>query len=217
LGDHPPPNVAGGRFRVEQGGYLAGYLAALMERRRRGRDAVGSVGGFRVPAVVDPFIAGYQAGAKEAVPGVTTVNEWARSFLNPAKCRAAALGEIAEGAGVVFPVAGLCGSGALEAAKERGVWGIGVDVDQSYLGPHILTSVVKRIDLALYGAVKRLVRGNFRTGVDTVFDLRNGGVELGRISPKVPPRFRIRLEEIRRAIVAGRIEVPNRLKPESRG
>ena len=92
-----------------------------------------------------------------------------------------------------------------------------MDVDQSHLGPHILTSVVKRIDLAVYGAVKRLVNGTFRTGVNAVFDLENGGVDLGRISPKVPPRFRIRLENIRRSIVAGKIEVPDRLKPRSRG
>jgi basic membrane protein A len=185
-----------------------------MESRRPGRDVVGSVGGFSVPGV-DAFIAGYQGGARKAVPRVKTLNEYAYSFQNPAKCKAAALGEIAQGAGVVFEVAGVCGRGTLEAAKEKGVWGVGVDVDQSYRGPHVLTSVVKRTDLAVYFAIKRLVNGTFKTGVDTVFDLENGGVDLGRISPKVPRKLRTRLNEIRKAIITGRITVPDRIKEGS--
>jgi basic membrane protein A len=109
---------------------------------------------------------------------------------------------------VVFNVAGSCGLGALAAAKKKGVWGIGVDIDQSYLGSFILTSVVKRLDVAVYGLVRSLTEGTFRTGGDVVFDLGNRGVGLGRISPKVPRAFLAALARIRARIVAGTIRVP---------
>jgi basic membrane protein A len=204
---HRPKNVEGTVFRAEEAGFLAGYLAALMEKRRPGDDVVGSIGGIKFGGV-DRWIVGYRAGAKEAAPGIATLNSYSNDFANPAKCRRAALSQIARGAGVVFQVAGACGLGALQAAKERGVWGIGVDGDQSYLGPHILTSALLRLDTSVYSAVDRLVRGQFTTGGDKVFDLRNGGVGLGKISPKVPRPFLRQLETIRRGIVGGSIEVP---------
>jgi basic membrane protein A len=136
-----PKNVQGTVFRAEEAGYLAGYMSGLMEKRRPGRDVIGSVGGWKNPGV-DRWIVGYQAGARKAAPGIITLNTYAKSFSNFAKCRAVALDQIAKGAGAIFNVAGGCGFGALEAARERGTWGVGVDVDQSYLGPHILTSAV---------------------------------------------------------------------------
>ena len=204
---HHPPNVHGGQFRTEQGGYLAGYLAALLERRRPGRDVIGSVGAYRIPTV-DAFIAGYQAGAKKADPGITVLNGYANNFFVTSKCRAVALGQIARGAGAIFQVADFCGRGALAAAKEKGAWGIGVDVDQASLGPHILTSVVKRLDVAVFDTVEAFQDGKLRFGADSVFDLANGGVGLGKISPRVPRDLVASLEPIRRQIAAGAIRVP---------
>ena len=89
------------------------------------------------------------------------------------------------GAGVVFQVAGGCGLGALDAAKEKGVWGIGVDADQSFLGPHILTSAVKRVDTAVFLAIKSVVDGKFKGG-NMTFGLKDNGVGIGKISSKVP-------------------------------
>ncbi len=202
-----PPNVEGTDFRAGEAGYLAGYLAGLMERRRPGRDVVASIGGYAFPGV-DRWIVGFQAGARKADPRIVTLKTYTQDFSNPTLCRTAALSQIAKGAGVVFNVAGACGVGALAAAKEKGVWGVGVDVDQSFLGPQILTSAVLRLDRAVSDAIERLVHGTFRTGGDTVFDLRNGGVGLGRISPKVPEVYLRRLDQVRRRIVAGRIRVP---------
>ncbi len=201
---HRPKNVLGTRYRMEEGGYLAGYLAALMERRRPGPDVVSSVGGLKIPTV-DPFIAGYQAGARRATPGIVTLNAYANDFLDREKCRRVALGQIANGSGVVFEVAGGCGIGALEAAKQKGVFGVGVDYDQSSLGPHILTSVLKRMDVAVYEAIRSLKRGTFRPGRSAVFSLRNGGVGLGAISPKVPRTFVAQVERVRKQIVSGEI------------
>jgi basic membrane protein A len=208
---HRPKNVLGTLFKTEQAGYLAGYLAGLMERRRPGRDVVSTVGGFKIPTV-DAYIAGFQAGAKASDPRIATLNAYAQDFVNPDKCRTLALDQIAHGSGAVFGVAGPCGLGALEAAKENGVWGIGVDIDQSYLGPHILTSVTKRLDVAVFDIVRSLQEGKFKPGRDVVFDLRNGGVGLGRISPKVPPGLLAEVAKVRSEIVAGRINVPSTIE-----
>jgi basic membrane protein A len=86
---------------------------------------------------------------------------------------------------------------------------VGVDVDQSFLGPHILTSAVIRLDKGVFAIVQRLAQGRLTTGGGPVlFDVRNGGVGLGTISPKVQEPLRRSLERIRRAIVAGKIRVP---------
>ena len=207
--DHPPRNIQGTVFRAQEAGYLAGYLAALMEKRRPGRDVLGLVGGYPFPGV-DRWIVGFDAGAKRADPGITTLTTYAYSFTNPTKCRAIALDQIARGAGAIFNVAGACGIGALDAAKEKGVWGIGVDIDQSFLGPHILTSAVSGYDVGVRDAIERLVHGTFTTGGDTVFDLRNGGVGLGRISPRVPRTVIRQVDAVRRQIIAGTISVPSR-------
>jgi basic membrane protein A len=208
---HRPKNVQGLDFHDWEASYLAGYLAGLMEKRRPGKDLVSAVGGFSVGAV-DMLIAGYRAGARKADPGITTLDGYANDFLDPAKCKAVALHQIGAGSGVVFDVAGACGIGALEAAKERGVWGVGVDVDQSFLGPRILTSAVSQVDVAVYSAIRSLARGTLKTGGNTVWDLRNGGVGLGKISRKVPRLLVAQVERIRAQIVAGKIKVPTRLK-----
>ena len=165
---------------------------------------VSSVGGQRVPAV-ERFIAGYQAGARGANSRVTTLNSYTDDFLDPVKGRSVALSQIAKGSRVVFQVAGVCGLGALEAAKERGIWGIGVDVDQSHLGRHILTSAVKRMDVAVFDTIEELVRGTLETGRTSRFSLRNGGVGLGTISAGVPRSLKAEIEDVRAEIVAGRI------------
>src|SRR6266540_5650523 len=150
---HKPPNLLGLLFREQETGYLVGYLGGLEEKRRAGPDVIGSVGGQKQPPV-DRFIAGYQAGAKAADPGIKLLNGYSEDWADQAKCKQVALNQIEQGAGVIFQVAGGCGLGALDAAKEKGVWGIGVDADQSFLGSHILTSAVKRVDTAVFLAIK---------------------------------------------------------------
>src|SRR4029453_549435 len=182
---HKPPNLLGLLFKEQETGYLVGYLAGLEEMRRPGKDVIGSVGGQKQPPV-DRFIAGYQAGAKAADPGITTLNNYSEDFSDQAKCKQIALNQIELGAGAIFQVAGGCGLGALDAAKEKGLWGIGVDADQSFLGPHILTSAVKRVDTAVFLAIKSVVDGKFKGGTNMVFGLKENGVGVGKISPKVP-------------------------------
>jgi basic membrane protein A and related proteins len=206
-GVRAPENIQGTLFKAGEAGYLAGYLAALMEKRRPGRDVIGAVAGYKFPGV-DRWIVGYRMGAKRADPRIRVLTTYANNFTNPTKCKNVALAQIAQGAGALLNVAGGCGFGALEAAKEKGVWGIGVDVDQSFLGRHILTSAVIRLDVAVDTAIDRLLEGKLKTGSDTVFDLHNGGVTLGKVSPEVPASVLREVDDVRRQIVAGKIKVP---------
>ena len=203
---HRPKNVVGLAFSAEQAGYLAGHLAALVLTLSSGEEVVSSVGGERLPGV-ERWIAGYQAGAKGANPRVTTLNGYTDDFYDPVKGRSVALSQIAKGSRVVFQVASTCGLGALEAASERGVWGIGVDVDQSHLGRHILTSALMRFDVAVFDTIDELVRGTLETGRTSRFSLENGGVGLGTISAAVPRSLRAEIEDVRAEIVAGTIPI----------
>ncbi len=207
---HKPKNVVGLLFKEQEVGYLAGYLAGLTEKRAGGREVIGSVGGFKEPPV-DRFIAGYQAGAREALPGITTLNGYSSNWDDQAKCKEIALNQIARGAGIVFQVAGECGLGALRAAKETSIWGIGVDADQSFLGPFVLTSALKRVDAAVVQTIRSVVDDRWQGGRNLTFGLEQDGVGLGKISSKVPQEDLDALEQVKERIRSGEISVPTEL------
>src|SRR3954449_2328517 len=173
-----PTNVWGVLFKEQEAGYLVGYMAGLYLKDEGGGTA-GSVGGQKIPPV-DHYIAGYQAGVKAANPDAKVVNQYSQKFDDPAPCKELALNQIAEGAKVIFQVAGGCGLGALDAAKEKGVQGIGVDADQSYLGDQIMTSALKKVDVAVYDTIKSTQEGTFKGGTNSVFDVKSGAVGLGK-------------------------------------
>src|SRR5919198_1093761 len=202
---HKPPKLLGLLFREQEVGYLAGYLAGLEEKRRPGPDVIGSVGGQKQPPV-DRFIAGYQAGAKAADPGIKTLNGYSQDFVKQDLCKTIALNQIAEGAGVVFQVAGGCGLGVIKAAAERDVWAIGVDADQAYIDPaHVLTSATKHVDVAVYKAIQSVKNGTFKGG-NVTYGLKDNGVGLGKISARVPKSEVAALNKIRDGIVSGKIK-----------
>jgi basic membrane protein A len=201
-----PANVRGLLFKEQEAGYLVGYLAGLVAEQEGGSQRViGSVGGLKIPPV-DRYIAGYRAGAAKASPGITTLNSYSQDFVDQAKCKEAALDQIARGAHVIFQVAGQCGLGALSAAKEKNVRGIGVDADQAYLGDHVLTSALKKVDVAVYQTVQAVQEGTFTGGGNSVFDVASGGVGLGRIAPDVPADLVAQVNRVRDQIAAGRIK-----------
>ena len=199
-------NVTGITFKSEQQSYLVGCLSALMAKKDGGK-TISAVGGIKIPPV-DSFIAGYRAGAKKCVPGTNVLIGYSQDFIAQDKCKAVAENQIAAGSKVVFAVAGPCGLGALDAAKEAGVWGDGVDVDQAYLGPHILTSAVKRVDHGVFRFVQGVKDGTLTPGNDIVFDLKNGGVALGKVSSKVPKAYVAKVNALKNQIIAGTIKVP---------
>jgi basic membrane protein A and related proteins len=209
-----PQNVEGLIFKEQEVGYLTGYLAGLVEKRSGKKNTIGSVGGQKQPPV-DRYIAGYQAGARKANPGVKLLNGYSNEWVDQAKCKQLALNEIADGADIVFQVAGGCGLGVLDAAKEKKVWGIGVDADQSYLGPQVLTSAMKRVDTSVYDTVRQVLDGKFKGGADSVFSLKNDGVALGKISPKVPQADVQKVDRLAKQIAAGKVkDIPTEVQAD---
>ena len=197
------PNLQGLLFKEQETGYLSGYLAGLVTES----NTVSSVGGLKIPPV-DRFIAGFRKGAMDANPDVTTLNAYSQDFVDQAKCKEVALDQIAEGSDVVFQVAGGCGLGALDAAQEEGVWGIGVDADQAFLGDHVLTSALKRVDEAVFQTIQAVVDGSFAGGGVSTFGLAEDGVGLGEFSPNAPQEAVEEAQAQIDPIVNGEVEIP---------
>jgi basic membrane protein A len=173
---------------------------------------VSSVGGQKQPPV-DRYIAGYQAGAKAAFPGIKTLNGYSQDFSIQAKCKEVALNQIAAGSVVVFQVAGGCGLGALDAAKEKSVWGVGVDADQGYLGTYVLTSALKRVDTSVFNSIRDAKNGTFRGGRDAVYGLKVDGVGIGKFSSKAPKDIPTKVKQIEQQIKSGKItNIPTTVK-----
>jgi basic membrane protein A and related proteins len=200
-----PDNARGLVFAEQEAGYLVGVAAATVAEGT----AVSAVGGQEVPAVV-AFLAGYQAGVKATDSAIRVLEGYSQDFVDQAKCKELALTQIGAGSRAVFAAAGGCGLGALQAASERDVWGIGVDNDQSFLGPHILTSATKKVDVAVFDTIQSVVDDSFTGGGDSLYDVANDGVGYGEVSPDAPDRDALiaTLDEVSEQIAAGDIEIP---------
>ncbi len=201
-------NVVGLTFATNQNSYMIGCLAGLMAKRDGG-NAISAVGGIKIPTV-EIFIAAYRAGARKCVPGMRTFIDYSQEFVDQAKCNELAINQLDRGSKVVFAVAGNCGLGALDAAKEAGAWGVGVDNDQAFLGAHILTSAVKRVDVAVETVVLSAKNGTYKGGTDLNFNLKNKGVAVGKISSKVPKAYITRMNALGAQILAGKIKPPTK-------
>jgi basic membrane protein A and related proteins len=197
-----PKNVEGLLFKEQEAGYLVGYLAGLYAKDKGG--SLSSVGGQKIPPV-DHYIAGYQAGAKKADPSLRMLNDYSQSFTDQAKCKELALNQIAQGARVVFQVAGQCGLGAIDAAREKRMEAIGVDADQSYLGPEVMTSAMKKVDVAVFKAIKSVQDGRFKAGTDTINTVANKGVGIGKIS-QAGQKYAGKVQQVEKQIAAGKIK-----------
>jgi basic membrane protein A len=213
-----PTNVRGIQFREQEAGYMVGYIAGLQIKRHpyKGQQRVAAVGANKVPAIVR-FLAGYRAGAKKANKNVKVDLVYANdpTFADQAKCKETTLNEIGKGAGIVFEAAGQCGLGSLNAAKQKKVWGIGVDADQGFLGPHILTSATKKVDLAVYQAIAAYKKSpaKYKGGFNQTYTVKNGGVGYGKLSSKLSKADRTfltkKVEAIRKLIAQGKIKPPS--------
>ena len=207
---HRPRNVRGLLFKEQEGGYLAGYLAGLVVKEQGGKQVVSTVGGRETPSV-ERYIAGFQAGAEAANPGVTTLNGYSQNAADPARCKEIALSQIEQGSQVVMQVAGACGLGALDAARERNVWGIGSDDDQSFLGPHILSSALKLNPISIFKTIESVENGMFRGGENTLFDVASGAVGLAPINPRVSNEVVAGVNQVQQELAAGQIRgIPTR-------
>ena len=208
----PPPNMVALKFREEEGSFLVGALAALVSKTH----AIGFVGGMDIP-LIHKFEAGYRAGAKYVNRDFPVMVGYAGvtgdAFKNPAKGKELALAQYAAGADIVFHAAGTTGLGVFEAARETGKWAIGVDADQWDEAPgHVLTSMTKVVDKAVFETVQRAQQGKWKGGV-LQLGLAEGGVDYvydEHNRALIGEAVRARVEQIRRDIIAGKIQVPDR-------
>ncbi len=198
------PNAQGLLFKEQEAGCLVGVVGALTSKT----GTITWVGGQKIPPV-DRFIAGYEFCAKDANPDIKVSGSYSDDFVAQDKCKEIALDQISKGSDVVFQVAGGCGLGALDAAKQEGVWGIGVDADQSFLGDHILTSAVKRVDVAVFKTIESVQNGTFEGGGVTTFGLAEDGVALGKTSPDVSQETLDTVEQYKQRILNGEIQIPD--------
>ena len=203
-----PKNALGVVFAEHEAGYLVGYLAALQLKSQGGPQIISAVGANNVPAIVK-YISGYIQGAKKANPRIRVLANYANdpTFSDQAKCKETALSQIQKGSRAIFQVAGGCGLGALTAAKQAKIWGIGVDADQLYLGSHMLTSALKRVDNAVIDITKLAEQGKLKSRRDYLYSLKNNGVGLGSVNKKVKKSFVAKTNAIGKQIGAGKIKV----------
>ena len=205
----PPPNVAAIKFKEEEGSFLVGALAAMVG----GSKKVGFVGGMDVP-LIWKFEAGYRAGVKYLCPDCTVIVQYAgvtpAAFRNPGKGKELALSQYAQGANVIYHASGATGLGVFEAARQTGKYAIGVDADQYDEAPgHVLTSMVKGVDVSVYDMARRVREHTFKGGIYTYGLAQNG---VGYVYDEhnralIPDSVRAKLEQIKADIIAGKIVV----------
>jgi basic membrane protein A and related proteins len=197
-----PTNVEGLLFSEQEAGYLVGYLSGLYAKDNN-VTTIGSVGGQKIPPV-DHYIAGYQAGAKQADPSIKTLNAYSQDFVDQAKCKEIALDQISKGSKVEFQVAGQCGLGVLDAAKEKSVQGIGVDADQAYIGPQVFTSALKKVDVAVINAIKGVQDDKYTGGQDVLNNVKSGGIGYGKLN-SAAEKYADQVKKVQDDIASGTI------------
>ena len=204
-------NISNLVFAEEQGSFLVGAAAALTSTT----DNVGFIGGVQVP-LIEKFEVGFTEGAKQIKPDIQVQSVYLTQppdfsgFGDPAKGRTAAQGMFDAGADVVYHAAGGSGSGLFEAAKAAGGLAIGVDSDQyETAAPDvrdvILTSMLKKVDVAVFDFLSSVAEGNVEAG-PRVYDLEQGGVDYSTSGGKVDD-IKAQLDELKQQIIAGEIEV----------
>ncbi len=206
------PNLAGLRFREQEGSFVVGAIAGMLTQTK----IVGFVGGMQIP-LIRKFEAGYIAGVHHVCPTCQVKSAYAgtepKAFADPPLGEQLAAAQYAQGADIIFHAAGKTGDGVFAAARQRGMRAIGVDSDQFEAAPCcIVTSMVKRVDVAVVDVIKDIIAGKFHGGI-----LELGLAEHGvgfvtdeRNKALLPPDVVARAHAIEAEIIAGKIEVPDR-------
>lgn len=211
----PGANVASVLFKEQEGSYLAGALAAEVasDPKIKGvgpKPIIGVIGGIK-SAGIDKFIGGYIQGAHDINPKVEVKVAYSNNFGDPAIGHQMAKAMFDQGASIVYQVAGGTGIGVIQAAKETGHFAIGVDTDQDGMAPgNVLTSMIKRTDLAVETVIKDYAAMKFPGGQTVTLGLAENGVGLSPMThtkAMIPPAYIRKVEELRKKIIAGEIKV----------
>lgn len=199
------PNVAVAQFKDHEGSFLAGALAGAMTKT----GVVGFVGGADAPNI-RRFLVGYEEGVKATNPNAKVLPAFVGAFNDPAKGKESTLQLIAQKADIIFHAAGKTGEGVIDAAKQSNVYAIGVDQDQDFIAPgRVLTSMVKRVDVAMYDLIKSVKDGNFKAGVH-MYGLKEGGVGLSEMKytkDAIPRDVLTKIDDLKSKIISGEIKV----------
>ena len=197
------PNVACLMFAQEQASYLVGLVAGSVTESK----TVGYVQGM-VSDAMNQFGVGYIYGVQEVCPDATVLQYNANNFGDIAGGNTAAKDMITKGADVIYHAAGGTGIGVINACAEEGVYAIGVDTDQAPLAPeYVITSAMKRVDVAAQDISKAVADGSFEAGVH-LYDLSNGGVDLSPTRDLIPAEVLEYVENAKAKVIAGEIVVP---------
>lgn len=210
-GDIKLPNVTALLFREHEGSYLVGMIAAMKSQT----GTIGFIGGMDIP-LIHRFETGYAEGARAANPNINVIANYVgvtpAAWNNPGQGKELAISQIGNGADVIFTAAGNSGLGAFDAVEQQKKFVIGVDSNQNWVKPgYVLTSMIKRVDNAVYQIVKDRVSGQFAPGVH-VYGLDNEGVgyALDQYNEKlVTPEMIKKVEEAKQKIIKGEIKVPD--------
>ena len=206
------PNLAGLRFREHDGSFLVGAIAGSLTRTK----IVGFVGGMQIP-LIRKFEAGYTAGVKHVCPTCRVLAAYAgsepKAFADPSLGQDLASAQYGKGADIIYHAAGKTGDGVFAAARQRGARAIGVDSDQHDTAPCcIITSMVKRVDLAVVDLIEELAAGKWHGGMRELGLADNG---VGFVAEEknrflLPIDVVAKVNKLREQIISGEIEVPDR-------
>ncbi len=211
------PNVSPLFFKEQEAGCLVGAIAGQMEVDGKskvpnllGYNTVGVVGGQSIPPV-NRYIAGFKYCILKVDPKVTIELNYSNDFANTALCKSVAQSQISQHhADIIFQVAGGCGIGALDAAYQNHVYGIGVDADQGYIHPDVITSALKRVDVAVYDIASDAEQGKFNNNLPR-FDLAHNGVGYATPSSQVPQDAVAKAQSFQQQILAGSLTPPENI------
>jgi basic membrane protein A len=208
------PNVRSLMFQEHEGAYVVGAIAAMTSRTGK----IGFVGGMDIP-LIRRFVMGYEAGAKKINPQITVMANYvgvtSEAWNNPPKGKELAVSQYEGGADIIFAAAGASGLGVFDAAEDKKKFAIGVDSNQDWTKPGlILTSMLKRVDAAIYSTIEEAKTGKFGGGIKW-FGLANQGVDysVDQYNAKILTEpVRKRADELKAEIIAGKIVVPDYYK-----
>jgi basic membrane protein A len=220
-----PKNAASLVFREQEGSYLAGVVAGLMTQEKTeytnpDEKVVGFLGG-QESELIGRFQAGYEAGVESVCPDCEVLVQYAGStpeaFTDPARGKEISLQQINQGADIIYHASGATGAGLFEAATEQNIFAIGVDADQAKLFPEapILTSVVKRVDNAVFQTIQEARDGSFPGGEVLEFGLDDKGISLapfGKFEDMVPQKVKDEVDKANQGIIDGDIKVPDKVQ-----
>lgn len=205
----PPPNVAALKFKEEEGSFVVGALAAMLSKTNK----IGFVGGMDIP-LIHKFESGYKQGAKYVKPDIEIISNYAgvtgAAFKDPAKGKELALSQYGHGVDIIYHASGSTGLGVFEAARNLNKLAIGVDSDQFHEAPgYVLTSMVKKVDVAVFDTIKDTLDGKYTGGVK-IFGLKQGGVDYiydDNNKKQIPDDIHKKVEELKQKIINGEIKV----------